>query len=556
MIDATQIWKLLAGLAIFLLGMKFLEEALQAIAGRSFKLFLKKQTSSKIKAVTGGAVVTAILQSSSVVNLMVLAFVGAGIIQMQNALAIVFGANLGTTLGSWIVATVGFKFDLEMIAFPFAGIFGILMLLTNVENKWHRWSKFLFGFGFLFTGLDFVKTSMEEIVKLADFSILNQYPLIVFLLLGFIITSIIQSSTATMAIVLSGLHANVISLLPAMAIVLGSEVGTSIKLVLASLNGIPAKKQVAAGNIFFNLISTTLAFIFLRHLYDLIKVRLQISDNLISLVLFQTLVNVFGIILFYPFLTVLGKWLERKFKGSASDTLFIHKVDVKETELAMTALENEVRHFILQNIHFTLDTFNRPVDELVKNEQHENNHKKTLTSHYDYLKQLHGETHNYAIKLQNSKPADHEIIKRLEQLVTASRNNMYAAKSIKDAITDIKQLSNSSNDMKYTFYLQAADKIDIFCRNMIQLLLVTKKQDAFKPLCDIYESVTLNYSATLKNLYRENTYSNMNEIEISTLINFNREMYTACKSYVFAVKEFLLNEKDAAYFDELPGFIR
>src|SRR5688572_24385198 len=119
------IWKSLAGVAIFLLGMKFLEDSLRQLAGRPFKLFLKKQTSNKLKAIGGGAIVTGLLQSSSVVGLMVLAFVGAGVITMQNALAIFLGANLGTTINSWIVALLGFKFNIESFALPITAVAGI-----------------------------------------------------------------------------------------------------------------------------------------------------------------------------------------------------------------------------------------------------------------------------------------------------------------------------------------------------------------------------------------------------------------------------------------------
>ncbi|MBU9937438.1 MAG: Na/Pi symporter, partial [Ferruginibacter sp.] len=249
MLFSTDIWKLLAGVAIFLLGMRFLEDSLQQLAGRSFKLFLKKQTASKPKAVLGGALVTGILQSSSVVNLMVLAFVGAHVMPMQNALAVVLGANLGTTLSNWIIATVGFNFNIEYIAYPLAGVFGIGMTLVKKESFLYKWSKFLFGFGFLFIGLNFMKTGMEDTVKQVDLAAFNHYPVIFFLLLGFIITSLIQSSTATMAILLSALHANAIGLFAATAVALGSEAGTSIKLLLASVKGLPDKKRVAYGNL-------------------------------------------------------------------------------------------------------------------------------------------------------------------------------------------------------------------------------------------------------------------------------------------------------------------
>ena len=122
-----------------MLGMNFLEEGLHNLAGRPFKLFLKKQTSHKLRAIAGGAIVTGLLQSSSIVNLIVLAFVGAGVIQMQNALAVILGANLGSTFCSWIIATVGFEFNIESFALPIAGISGIAMLLTNKESRWNHW---------------------------------------------------------------------------------------------------------------------------------------------------------------------------------------------------------------------------------------------------------------------------------------------------------------------------------------------------------------------------------------------------------------------------------
>src|SRR5690349_3948175 len=142
---SLDIWKMLAGIAIFMLGMNFLEEGLHNLAGRPFKLFLKRQTSNKLKAVIGGAVVTALLQSSSIVNLMVLAFVGAGVIQMRSALALILGANLGSTFCNWIIATVGFEFNIENFALPVAGISGILLILTNKESKWNYWFRLLFG---------------------------------------------------------------------------------------------------------------------------------------------------------------------------------------------------------------------------------------------------------------------------------------------------------------------------------------------------------------------------------------------------------------------------
>src|SRR5574338_653367 len=198
-------WKMLAGVAIFMLGMNFLEDGLSHLIGRPFKLFLKKQTSNRIKAVAGGTIAAGILQSSSVVNLMVLAFVGTGVIGMKNALAIILGANLGTTISSWIVATIGFQFSIENFALPLTGIFGILMMLSDKESRFRHWCQMILGFSFLFVGLNFIREGFENAVLHLDLGRLNQQPAILFVLAGFLITAVIQSSSATVAIVLSAL---------------------------------------------------------------------------------------------------------------------------------------------------------------------------------------------------------------------------------------------------------------------------------------------------------------------------------------------------------------
>jgi len=547
------IWKMLAGISIFLLGMHFMETGLQHLAGRPFKLFLRKQTSNKLKAIGGGALVTGLLQSSSMVNLMVLAFVGSGVIQMQNALAVMLGANLGTTLSSWLIATVGFQINIESFAFPIAGLFGITMMLTSIESRWHQWSKFFLGLGFLFLGLNFIKTGIEAAVTGVDLSSLNGYPKIIFLLIGLLITSLIQSSSATVAIVLSALHANAIGLLAATAIVLGSEIGTTLKLILASVKGIAAKKRVALGNLLFNISTVVIIFIFLIPINKFITEIIGINNNLLALVLFQTFVNIAGIILFYPFLNVFGKFLEKRFLGSVKETLFIHKVKAADTEMALIALDHETQNIIYHVIYFSHDAFDNRVKSSVSFLK--DFALKPLKEKYEYIKLLHGQIQNYSVQLQNLI-SDKQTLHRLNHLIASGRNSMYAAKSLKDAFQDIEQLKKSSNDEKYNFYQQTRNRIKDFNQQIEELLVSGNPEKVFNELNGIYKGVQEGYMQTLKTLYQESTVIKLNDSELSTLINFNREVYTSQKSIVFALKEFMLPEKESAYFDDLPGFIR
>ncbi|MBU3714183.1 MAG: Na/Pi cotransporter family protein, partial [Ferruginibacter sp.] len=199
----TVLWKLIGGISFFLIGMNFLEESLQNLAGRSFKLFFKKHTSSNFKSIVGGVLSATILQSSSLVNLMAMAFAGANIIKIQYALAIIIGANLGTTLSSWIIALLGFSFHIESVALCFIGLFGIGMVLSKKETNWYYWNKFLFAFGLLFFGLSYITAGMNVYVVNVNLLGFNHLSAAWLLLLGFIFTALIQSSTATIALLLS-----------------------------------------------------------------------------------------------------------------------------------------------------------------------------------------------------------------------------------------------------------------------------------------------------------------------------------------------------------------
>lgn len=173
---SLQIWKMLAGVAFFLLAMNSLETSLRGLAGRQFKLFLKRATTSKAKAITAGAMATALLQSSSIINLLVLSMVGAGVVQMENALALMLGSNVGTTLNSWIVAVFGFNYNIEILALPVAGFAGISMAFINKENRWFLWLQFVFSLAFLFISLGFIKNGMEAFTLQNDLPGLSHYP--------------------------------------------------------------------------------------------------------------------------------------------------------------------------------------------------------------------------------------------------------------------------------------------------------------------------------------------------------------------------------------------
>jgi len=178
----------------------------------------------------------------------------------------------------------------------------------------------------------------------------------------------------------------------------------------------------------------------------------------------------------------------------------------------------------------------------------------TTNEKYEFIKRYHGQIHSFYTKMQAGALTE-QVVSRTEQLVSSSRNGMYAAKNIKDALGDIHQLQNSSNDRKYEYYQDVRRNVVGFCKAAIDLIHSQDKERSAS-MHDLYKMIQDGYNKELNKLYKESATRQLREDEVSTLFNFNREIFTAYKSIVFALKDLLLNFEEADKFDELPGFIR
>ena len=555
--NVIHIFKLSAGIGLFLFAMYLLEESLKNLSGRKFKLFLQRITKNRIGAVAGGALITAVLQSSSMVSLMVLAFVGAGVFTMKNAMAIILGANLGTTIDSWVVATLGFKTNIEVVAYPAVCIGGLLLILFGNRKSIKYLSFFLLGFGLLFIGLAFMKTAMEAQVQSFDFSKYAEMPLIVFLLIGFLITLLVQSSSVTMALTLTALNAGVIGFAPAAAIVLGSETGTTIKILLSAIGGNASKKRVVLGNLLFNIFLTVFAFTLLKPILLVITDIFKVSDPLIGLVIFSSLINLLSIFIFLPFLNPFATFLERFFKDTdASAAAFIGQANIAEPETALDLFQRETEYFIHNAMLYNLVSFEidtnaiqehadfKPINEKRKF------FSKTQEEKYEFLKQLQGELQAFYLELRTKLQAEQSA--QLSQLISAARSSMHSVKSIKDIGSNITNLQRSSKDIKFDLFVRLKKEIEGLYKQLNTITL--EKKVTFEELQTIYEAVQNSYSSALNDFYKEAQHAPIEDLDMTTAINFNRELFTSNKAMLIAVKDFLLDEKQAQDFNEIPVY--
>lgn len=555
----SNILKLIGGVGLFLYAMYLIETAIRNLAGRTFKMFLQRFTKSKIKAIFGGAIVTGLLQSSSLVSLMVLSFVGAGVLTMKNALAVILGANLGTTLDSWVVATLGFKFNIDSFAFPAVGIAGLVLTLFGKNKSVKYFSYFLMGFGLLFIGISFMKVAVEAQVNEFDFSKYADVSLIIFLLIGFVITTLIQSSSATIAITLSALSAGAVTFPAAASMVIGSEVGTTIKLLMGSVGGNSAKKQVAFGNFLFNIFTTLLAFIFLNQILWLIINVFHITDKLMGLVLFQSLINLFSIVVFFPVLNRFAKFLEGRFKETDnSATAFISNVSLEEPGTAMDLLKKEVEYFLNNSMKFNLELFEIDTAVLKPNSDFELiNHQKKFNSKtteekYNFLKQQQGEIQSFYIRILGEEGNEKQT-QEIDKLISSVRSCMLSTKCIHDIAQNIYNLKQSSKTIKYDFFLHTRNETkDLY--EHIDKLMNGNEAEVFKLLQILFKKVEDNFSSKLHEFYKAAKSVTLPELDITTVINYNRELFISHKAMLMAVKDFLLNENQAKEFNEIPVY--
>lgn len=250
---------LLGAVGLFLFGMKVMSEGLQKVAGDRLRNVLSAMTRNRFTGVVTGVFITAFIQSSSASIVLVVSFVNAGMMTLNQSLAVIFGANLGTTFTTWIISLLGFKVEISAFAVPLMAL--ATPLLFSKDGKRKSFGEFVFGFALLFLGLSMISDYVPDLQKNPEmFASLQQYAsmgfgsILVFFLVGLLVTCIIQSSDATFAICLVMFAKGWVDFDLACAIVLGASLGTTITPLLASLSGNVAAKRAAMGHLTFNIV--------------------------------------------------------------------------------------------------------------------------------------------------------------------------------------------------------------------------------------------------------------------------------------------------------------
>ena len=474
---------LLGGLGLFLYGMNLMAEGLQKSAGDKLKKIVEKLTSNTVMGVLVGTVVTAIIQSSSAATVMVVGFVNAGIMSLSQAIGVIMGANIGTTVTAQLVS-----FKLEAIA-PVALGIGIILYLFSKKEKTKELATILLGFGILFTGMEFMKDAVKPLAEYEGF----RRALIYFgehqflgIIAGFAITGIIQSSSASMGMLIALASQGLIPLSSALPILYGDNIGTCVTSLLSSIGASRNAKRAATMHLTFNVIGTLIFVLILNYPISALVKWLDPTDAARQIANAHTIFNVVNVLILLPFAKYIVKIVLKIMpitEEESEATTATKYLDERIIQTPSIALGNTVKEVSRMGqkankaLEYSMNSLiNKSMTDVEKTEKYE-----------EHVNMLQKEILNYLLKLSKSPLNDEERNK-----VDLLFNTVNDIERVSDHAENISELSRLAIEKDLQF-----------------------SDTALEEMNNIYSKAKENFNIALKGLenYDKSIISKVYEIE-------------------------------------------
>lgn len=464
---------LVGALGLFLFGMKLMSESLQKVAGSRMRQILAAMTNNRFKGILTGLLVTTTIQSSSATTVMVVSFVNAGLLSLIGAVGVIMGANIGTTVTAWVISILGFKVSLSFLSLPLIGLSFPLFFSKNSMRK--SWGEFMIGFAILFIGLQFLKESVPDIRSnpdalgfLTTFTDSGYLSVLTFVLVGTLLTIIIQSSSATMALTLVLCYNGVLPFELAAAMVLGENIGTTITANIAAYVANVSAKRAARAHLIFNIFGVVwmliVFFPFLRAIdyfmmekHGLSILSLELSDgdfeNLkslypIALSVFHTAFNIINTALLIGFAALIARLATRMVPDDEEDDeefrlMHINTALVSTGEISSMQAKNEIENFghrVQKMFNFIpailLDLKDKKYDKLLKR----------IAKYEDITDNLESEIATFLTKISESKMS-YDTSKKVRAMLKIIDD----LESIGDVIYQISRIIDNNQQKKNSF---------------------------------------------------------------------------------------------------------
>ena len=342
---------LIGGIGLFLIGMNMMTEGLKLAAGRALEGLLERGTATAPRGLAAGMTITALVQSSTAVTVASIGFVNTGLLSLKNALWVIFGSNVGTTMNAWLVAALGFGFRIDAFALPFVGVGAVLMLAGRTLRA-RALGQALAGFGVLFLGIDVLKDSFSGVgsmIDLQDFIAPGVAGWLILIGIGTLLTVLMQASGAVIAIVITAAQGGLLTVEAACAMVIGTNLGTTSTAILSAMGATSNARRLAAAHVLFNFVTGAVALLMLPLLITLLGVLRewfeQPATPAVMIAMFHTAFNLLGVLLMVPVAPLMLRTLSSRFRTRDEEVARPHYLDTNSLaipDLAIHALRMEL----------------------------------------------------------------------------------------------------------------------------------------------------------------------------------------------------------------------
>lgn len=524
---------LIGSLSLFLYGMKLMSESLQKVAGNKMRSILAFMTQNQVLGVLTGLLITAVIQSSAATTVMLVSFVNAGLMSLVQSIGVIMGANIGTTVTAWIISLFGFSFDISKFAVPLMA-FAIPLVFSKKENR-KNWGEFLMGFSMLFIGLEMLKNSVPDVEHnpqilefLKNYTDMGYGSILLFLLIGTVLTIVVQSSSAMMAITLVMCAQGWLDFRVACAMVLGENIGTTITANLAAWNANVAARRTALAHTIFNLIGVCWMLIVFYPFTSLVQTVVEVlgatndaTVQTFSLSLYHSMFNIANVLLLGWFTKFIANIVTRLIPQRDDDEEFrlryISAGGMSTAELSMLQAQKEI--LVYANRVNKMFGFVKELKDSKKEEDSEKWIAKTA-KYEEISDRMELEIANYLNKVSEGRlsPESKDRIHHMLRMVSE-------IESVADSCDNMSQIYERKNIGKIEFTKTLQENVE----KMFGLL-----DEAMDGMFDVLNQMDAPYVQTELNEDKEKEINRLrNKLKTENIIDVNEHKYSYETSVVY-----------------------
>ncbi|NNF20947.1 MAG: Na/Pi cotransporter family protein [Saprospiraceae bacterium] len=571
---------LLGSLGLFLYGMKVMSDALMKVAGDKMRTILATMTANRFYAVLTGFMITSVIQSSSATTLMVVSFANASLLTLVESVGVIMGANIGTTVTAWLITILGFKVSMSTIALPLVGL-GFIILMSKKKTR-KDWGYFIIGFAILFIGLQFLKDSVPDIKNnpgalefLAKYTELGYLSVLLFLIIGTVLTLIVQSSSATMALTLVMCNEGWIPFDMAAAMVLGENIGTTITANLAAIVANYKAKRTARAHLIFNIMGViwmmALFYPFLNGVDWFVSSRNGISPFVeataipVAISVFHTAFNIFNTLLLIGLVYPIAKLVEYIVperidpEKSIDQPMYLNDADLDYPQTGLVALYREsARLFekaVYKVISHGIHVHRRDVES--EKSLKEIFHRTELMDvdidelYYKRIKSIFNKIVEFATNLQSNADLNKKEIKMVRNFLVANRHMVSIVKDMKPLNMNMTKYIDSDNFHIKSEYDGMRKIILKVIREINEVRIARKPEKHIKRLQKLRDRAKKSdvlMDGSINKLVRKDLITN----EMATSLMNDSSIVSRIVSNLLSVAELLYIKHDMILEEEAP----